>query len=221
VLSRGSYAEKDQSYALWAVSQEALSRTIFPLGEKKKPEVRELARRIGLRNAEKQESFEICFVPDDRYDRFLVERVAGLGERLAGGQVVMNGEVVGTHKGYPFYTIGQRKGLGAFGRKVYVTGIDSETNTVHIGSDDDLRHRNLVASRVNWSGIAAPKGPIRVTAKVRYKDDATAATAEMTAEGRLRVTFDEPKRAITPGQSVVLYDGSDLLGGGVIEGFAA
>jgi tRNA-specific 2-thiouridylase len=220
VLSRGAYAEKDQSYALWAVPQEALRRTLFPLGDRTKPQVREIARSLGLRNAAKQESFEICFVPDDRYDRFLAERVEGLEQRLEGGPIVLRGEVVGTHRGYPFYTIGQRKGLGAFGRKVYVTGIDSESNTVYIGSDDDLQHRALVASRVNWSGIDAPTGTLRVTAKVRYKDEATPATAEIAPDGRLHVAFDAPKRAITPGQSVVLYDGPDLLGGGIIEGLA-
>jgi tRNA-specific 2-thiouridylase len=221
VLSRGVYAEKDQSYALWAVAQEALSRTLFPLGGRTKPDVRELARRFGLRNAAKQESFEICFVPDDRYDRFLKERVTGLSERLSGGEVIMDGRVVGHHQGYPFYTVGQRRGLGAFGKKVYVTSIDSSTNTIVIGSDEDLMQKTLVASRVNWSGIDRPDQRIRVTAKVRYKDDATPAVAEALPDGRLRVTFDEPKRAITPGQSVVLYQGDDLLGGGIIEGVSA
>jgi tRNA-specific 2-thiouridylase len=218
VLSRGRFSEKDQSYALWAVSQEALSRTMFPLGELTKPEVRALAVQYGLRNAAKQESFEICFIPDDRYDRFLRERIPGLEGRVANGPLVMDGTVVGTHKGYPFYTIGQRKGLGAFAQKVYVTKIDSETNTVHIGTDDQLHARTLVASRWNWVGVESPSVPLNVTAKIRYKDDATPAMAEVLPDGRIRVTFLEAKRAITPGQSVVLYDGEDVLGGGIIEG---
>lgn len=219
VLSRGTYSEKDQSYALWAVSQEALSKTIFPLGKKTKPEVRQLAERFGLRTAHKQESFEICFVPDDNYSRFLTERIPDLHERVSGGEIVMGEKVVGKHAGYPFYTIGQRKNIGAYGQKMYVTEIDAETNRIRIGTDDELHHRKLIAGKVNWSGIAGISGSeaMRVQAKVRYKDDAADAEVRVEADGRLSVVFDEPKRAITPGQSVVLYDGEDVLGGGVIE----
>lgn len=217
ILSRGKYAEKDQSYALWAVSQSALGKTLFPLGEKTKPEVRALAESLGLRNARKNESFEICFVPDNRYERFLKERIPDLQERVESGDILQDGKVVGKHGGYPFYTIGQRRNIGAYGKKMYVTNIDSESNIIEIGMDKDLHKRTLIAAQVNWSGIEVIEGPLKVQAKVRYKDDATDAMVFPEDSGRIRVTFDEPKRAITPGQSVVLYDGEDLLGGGVIE----
>ena len=217
VISRGMYEQKDQSYALWAVSQVALGKTIFPLGQLTKPEVREIARRLDLRNAAKDESYEICFVADNNYERFLKEQVPDLESRVSGGEVIEGNEVVGSHKGFPFYTIGQRKGIGAFGRKMYVTGIDSQKNRISIGSAGQLDHRELIASGVNWSGLDRPVTEIRVTAKVRYKDNDTAASVQPLDDGMIRVTFDDPKRAITPGQSVVLYNGDDLVGGGIVE----
>ena len=217
ILSRGKYAEKDQSYALWAVTQNSLSKTMFPLGELTKPEVRVLAEQYGLINAQKQESFEICFVPDDRYERFLNERVSNLQERVSDGDIIQNGKVVGKHNGYPFYTIGQRRNLGAYKQKMYVTAIESQTNTIRIGSDAELHHRTLIADQVNWSSIAGLEGSMRVQAKVRYKDEGTDAFISIQQSGKIRVTFDHPKRAITPGQSVVVYDSDDLLCGGIIE----
>jgi tRNA-specific 2-thiouridylase len=216
ILSRGKYAEKDQSYALWAVMQEALSKTMFPLGGLTKPEVRQLAEHYGLINARKQESFEICFVPDDNYVRFLNEHIPNLQERVSNGDIVQDGKVVGKHNGYPFYTIGQRRNIGAHKQKMYVTAIDSKTNTIKIGQDAKLHHRTLIADQVNWSGIAGLEGNMRVQAKVRYKDEGTDALVSLEESGKIRVTFDQPKRAITPGQSVVVYDGEDLLCGGVI-----
>jgi len=217
ILSRGKYAERDQSYALWAVPQNSLSKTMFPLGELTKPQVRVLAEEYGLMNAGKQESFEICFVPDDRYERFLNERIPDLQEQVSGGDIVQNGKVVGKHNGYPFYTIGQRRNIGAHKQKMYVTAIESQTNTIQIGPDTELYHRILIADQVNWSGIAGIEGSMRVQAKVRYKDEGTDALVSVGESGKIRVTFDQPKRAITPGQSVVVYDGDDLLCGGVIE----
>jgi tRNA-specific 2-thiouridylase len=216
ILSRGKYTEKDQSYALWAVKQEALSKTIFPLGELTKPEVRDLAEQYGLVNARKHESFEICFVPDDNYVRFISDHIPDLPKRVSGGDIVHDGKVVGKHDGYPFYTIGQRRNIGAHKRKMYVTAIDSKTNTIHIGPNADLHHRTLIADQVNWS-IAGLERSLRVQAKVRYKDEGTDALFSLEELGKIRVTFDQPKRAITPGQSVVLYDGDDLLCGAVIE----
>lgn len=217
VVARGRSEEKDQSYALWAVSQGALSKTMFPLGELSKPEVRSMASELGLRTAMKQESYEICFVPDDRYDRFLNERIPDLQQRLAGGEILSDGKVVGHHQGYPFYTVGQRKGIGSYGKKMYVTGTDRERNTVSIGSDDALFRRNLIATGANWMGGDPALGTLRVQAKVRYKDEATPATVIVVSESTFRLAFDEPKRAITPGQSVVMYDGEVVVGGGVIE----
>jgi tRNA-specific 2-thiouridylase len=217
IISRGKDLDKDQSYALWAVPQPALQRTLFPVGEMTKPEVREIAVKFGLNNAWKEESYEICFIPDNRYERFLNERIPGLQKRVSAGNIVHKGNVVGKHNGYPFYTIGQRHNIGAYGQKMYVTEIDSTMNTIKIGLYSDLLHRTLIASQVNWSGIDEIKGSLHVQAKVRYKDEATEATVFPEANGGIRVTFDQSKRAITPGQSVVLYDNEDLLGGGVIE----
>jgi tRNA-specific 2-thiouridylase len=217
ILSRGKYAEKDQSYALWAVTQEALGKTMFPLGEMTKPEVRSLAEQFELINARKHESYEICFVPDDKYERFLNERVPDLQGKVSGGDIIQNGNIVGKHKGYPYYTIGQRRNIGAYGKKMYVTEIDSKTNTIKIGNDGELHHRVLIADQVNWSGLVKLDKNLRVQARVRYMDRGTDAVVSLEAKGKIKVTFDQPKRAITPGQSVVIYDGDDVLCGGVIE----
>ena len=217
ILSRGKYAEKDQSYALWAVTQEALGKTMFPLGEMTKPEVRMLAEQYELINARKHESYEICFVADDNYERFLKDRIPDLQRQVSGGDIMQNGNVVGKHNGYPFYTIGQRRNIGAHGQKMYVTEIDNTTNTIKIGTDNELHHRTLIAGQVNWSGIAVLDKNLRVQARVRYKDKGTDALVSLEENGNIKVTFDQPKRAITPGQSVVLYDGDDVLCGGVIE----
>lgn len=217
VVSKSVNELKDQSYALWAVSQKALSKTMFPLGGMFKPEVRKLAQQFGLRTAEKQESYEICFVADDNYERFLKEQVSEIETEIAGGKIVRNGEVVGSHRGFPFYTIGQRKGIGAFGERVYVTEIDSENNTIHIGNDGDLLKRTLLAGRVNLIGRSELTDGMPVQAKVRYKDEATPAKVFLEAQNTIRIVFDEPKRAITPGQSVVLYDGDDVVGGAIID----
>ena len=217
ILSRATYGAKDQSYALWAVSQEALSKTLFPLGEMEKKDVRALAEQYELINARKHESYEICFVPDDNYERFLNERVPDLQQRVSNGDIILDGKIVGKHKGYPFYTIGQRRNIGAHGQKMYVTEIDSNANTITIGRDTDLHHRTLIASQVNWSGIAGLEKDIRVQASVRYMDKGTDALVSLEENGNIKVTFDQPKRAITPGQSVVLYEGNDVLCGGVIE----
>jgi tRNA-specific 2-thiouridylase len=217
VVSRSLYDAKDQSYALWGVSQDALKRTWFPLGGMTKPEVRELARRFELKNASKEESFEICFVADNDYSRFLKERVPYLEKQVATGDIVMNGKVVGNHAGYPFYTIGQRKGIGAHGRPVYVTGIDKNANVISIGPGPDLMHTVLVARQTNMVGRSEIVDGMTVQAKVRYKDDPTPARAFNEPDGGFRVIFENPKRAITPGQSVVLYESDDIVGGGIIE----
>ncbi|HLF19315.1 MAG TPA: tRNA 2-thiouridine(34) synthase MnmA [Bacteroidota bacterium] len=216
IIARAKFAQKDQSYALWAVSQESLSKTLFPLGEKTKPEVRELAQQFGLRTAQKEESYEICFVADNDYGRFVKERAVQLNLEISDGDVMFDGKVVGKHQGYPFYTVGQRKGVGAYGRKVYVTEIEAETNTVHIGADKELYHRTLLARGANWVGLPGLTDEVQATAMVRYKDFPESASVYPHGNG-FRVVFDKPKRAITPGQSVVLYDGDDLLGGGIIE----
>lgn len=217
VVSKAVNDSKDQSYALWALSQSALKKTMFPLGGMHKQEVRQLAQKFGLRNADKQESFEICFVADNNYERFLKERQPELESRVLGGDIVRDGEVVGKHRGYPFYTIGQRRGIGAYGKPMYVTAIDSATNSIRIGGERDLFHRGLRARSLNMISRSELSDGMPVYAKVRYKDEASPARVFAEGDGEFRVVFDEPKRAITPGQSVVLYDGEDVVGGGVID----
>ena len=216
-IFRPVHKNKDQTYALWGLSQYALSRTLFPVGEMSKPQVREIAVKHGLKTATKEESYEICFVPDNDYRRFLGERTPQLDNQISEGDILRDGKVVGKHRGFPYYTIGQRSGIGAHGERVYVTGIDARNNTVMIGRYEDLLHTGLVAKDVNLIGLDSLNGGTRVQAQVRYKDTASPATVFAEDEDRIRVTFDEPKRAITPGQSVVMYDGERLVGGGVIE----
>ena len=217
ILSTGKYAEKDQSYSLWAITQEALSKTMFPLGEMTKPEVRALAEHYELINARKHESYEICFVPDDNYERFLKERIPNLQEKVSNGDIVQDGNVVGKHSGYPFYTIGQRRNIGAHGQKMYVTEIDSINNIINIGTDNELHHRALIACQINWSGLDVLEKNLRAQARVPYMDRGADALVSLEENGKIKVTFDQPKRAITPGQSVVIYDGDDVLCGGIIE----
>jgi tRNA-specific 2-thiouridylase len=217
ILSRGNDTGKDQSYALWAVAQESLAKTIFPLSELTKPESREIARRLRLPVAGKQESYEICFIPDNDYTRFLKEKVEGLEESVANGEIVRDGEVIGHHSGYPFYTIGQRRGLGVSAPEpLFVIGIFPETNRIEVGTADALMHRGLRATNINMIKYASLDEPKRVVAKIRYKDEGAPALARTLDDGTLEVLFDEPRRAITKGQSVVLYEGDDVVGGGVI-----
>ncbi|MEO5929565.1 MAG: aminomethyltransferase beta-barrel domain-containing protein, partial [Candidatus Kapaibacterium sp.] len=173
-------------------------------------------RRLAV--AGKRESYEICFIPDNDYNRFLKENVEGLEERVAGGEIVKDGEVIGHHSGFPFYTVGQRKGLGLSSPEpLYVIDIDSGTNRVYVGGTEELMHRGLRAERVNLIKYAAIDKPMRLTAKIRYKDEGAPALVRTLPDGTLEVKFEEPRRAITKGQSVVLYDGDDVVGGGVIR----
>jgi len=218
VVSCGRDRSKDQSYALWGVTQDSLARTLFPLAELTKSEARELAVTYGLPVAAKGESYEICFIPDDDYERFLKERVAGLAERVGGGDIVLNGAVIGKHRGYPFYTVGQRKGLGvATGDPLYVTGIDPANNRIELGPDDALYHSGLIARKVTMQKYAECRVPLRLEAKIRYKDAGGAALVQTLSDGRVRVDFQAKRRAITPGQSVVFYEGDDVVGGGIID----
>jgi len=218
VVSRGNDSNKDQSYAMWTLTQESLSRTIFPLGHLTKPYVRELASKYGLRTASKSESFEICFIPDNDYNRFLKKNVEGLEENVDGGDIVMDGEVIGKHKGFPFYTIGQRKGLGlSTPEPVYVTKIDYKNNTIEVGSNNDLMHTTLIARETNMVKYADWGDGRRVSAKIRYKDDGGEAVVYEQGNQRVKVIFDEPRRAITPGQSIVFYEGDDVVGGAIID----
>ncbi len=220
-LWQGVYKEKDQSYALWGIKQESLARTLFPLGELTKPEVRKIAEQYGLKTAQKKESMEICFVPDNDYRSFLTRAVNGLQEKLQGGELVtVSGEKVGEHRGYPFFTIGQRRGLGkGFGRPMYVIETDPQKNRVVIGEEKYLYSKELIAKNVNFISVEGPGEGLRGEAKIRYKSPAAPATIFPLDEDRVRVVFDEPQKAVTPGQSVVFYNGEQVLGGGIIESF--
>jgi tRNA-specific 2-thiouridylase len=215
-LHRGSDPEKDQSYVLWGIRRVTLDRLLFPVGGFRKEEIRALARKAGLNEvAGKPDSVEICFVPDGDHARLIRKRRPELA--TAGVVVDAAGTILGEHDGYERFTIGQRKGLGiATGRKRYVLDIVPETRTVVLGDPEDLLAGGLIASRCNWL-IGVPTGPIRCVAKIRYRNAGTLATVEATADGGARVTFAERQPAVTPGQAVVFYDGSRVLGGGWIE----
>ncbi len=220
VVSRGIDGVKDQSYALWGLPQEHLARSIFPLGEFTKPQIREMAAEMGLLSvADKPDSYEICFIPDDDYRGFLKRKVDGLEDRVSGGEFVLaDGSVVGLHEGYPFYTIGQRRGLNlALGEPVYVTHIDPATNRITVGPREELFRSALAARQLNFVGAAHLLDEREVIAQIRYKDGGAPALALQTGEDELRIVFGEARAAITPGQSVVLYDGDDVLAGGWIH----
>jgi tRNA-specific 2-thiouridylase len=220
LLKRPADVAKDQTYFLFGLTQEQLSRTIFPLGGMTKPEVRELARKHGLALAEKPDSQEICFVPGGDYKRFLDAYLAEQGESLpdtSGELVTADGQVVGEHDGIHNFTIGQRKGLGvATGSPLYVIQIKGDAGQIVVGNSEDLYSRTLRAKRVNLIAVEDVKEPMRVAVKIRHRHEPAPATLEKSAEDELLVTFDEPQRAITPGQAAVFYDGEIVLGGGWI-----
>ncbi|AFN75786.1 tRNA(5-methylaminomethyl-2-thiouridylate)-methyl transferase [Melioribacter roseus P3M-2] len=211
--------KKDQTYALWGLTQESLSRTLFPLGKYTKEEVRAIAAEFGLKTADKPDSQEICFVADNNYERFLRERIPEVINNIREGNLVYHGEIVGKHKGFPFYTIGQRRGLGvSFGKPVYVKNIDSNTNTIEIGDKEELLERRVKASDVNYVSQAILKEGEKVFGKIRYSDSAKEAVVIKSAPDSIEIEFSEPKNAVTPGQSLVLYDEKGyLLAGGIIE----
>jgi tRNA-specific 2-thiouridylase len=219
-ITRPVDLHKDQTYALWGLSQDALSKTMFPLGSLRKPEVRAIATRLGLKTAGKEESFEICFIPDNDYRRFLRERGPGGAGRPSRGPIVRGGTRVGEHDGFVNYTIGQRSGIGAHGERAYVTGIDPSGNTIEIGGEKELLRTGLIAGNLNLVSLPDFQEGLRVEAAIRYKDTASPATLYRHGDDELRVEFDQPKRAITPGQSVVFYQGESLVGGGVIDRLA-
>src|SRR6201995_5446218 len=218
VISKGKDENKDQSYVLWGVSQKNLSRTKFPLGSFSKPEIRQMALDMGQAElAKKSESYEICFVPDNDYRAFLKHKVEDLEERVAGGNFVLaDGTIVGKHEGYPFYTIGQRKGLGiALGQPMFVTRIEPETNTVVLGTPDELQRKEAWVRNLNLFKYGSITEPIEAVTKIRYKDAGTESTIVQMGE-HMKVDFDHNVSGIAPGQSAVFYEGNDLLGGGFL-----
>jgi tRNA-uridine 2-sulfurtransferase len=220
IISKGADHSKDQSYVLWGVSQESLSRTLLPLGNFTKARIREMATERGFYDlVNKSESYEICFVPDNDYRGFLKRRVEGLEERTKGGNFVLeSGKVVGTHEGYPFYTIGQRKGLGiALGYPVFVTEIRKDTNEVILGTEEHLMKNAMQVQKLNlqkYDSIPA-KGLVSTT-KIRYKDKGELSTVTQISPDLIEVIFNESVSAIAPGQAAVFYEGDDVIGGGWI-----
>jgi tRNA-specific 2-thiouridylase len=220
-LLRARDDSKDQSYFLWGLKQEQLSRSEFPLGELTKEEVRTLAREVNLPVAEKPESMELCFVPNGNYVQFIHAYSREVGRPISdakGDIVTEDGTVLGRHNGVHNYTIGQRKGLGfATGKPVYVLAIDPEKNRIIVGEDDSLRTTSFEIENVNWISIAEPSVPLRAQAKIRHKHDPSPAIVEALPGNSARLTFDSPQRAITPGQAAAIYSGDVVLAGGWIK----
>ena len=215
LLKRGRDLRKDQSYFLFSLRQDQLARAIFPLGEKTKSDTREVARHCNLKTADKEESMEICFVPDNNYGGFL--QSANLVQKTRGDIVDLHGHVLGQHDGIAFYTIGQRKGLGITTPKpVYVVELDAENNRVVVGDDSALDRDEFIADRCNWHPFDILTEPIEVTAKIRYNHPGTPATVTPMDGNRVKVKLHSPARAITPGQAAVFYQDDLVVGGGWI-----
>ncbi|MEY4927999.1 MAG: hypothetical protein RI894_2435 [Bacteroidota bacterium] len=213
---------KDQSYVLWGLSQACLERTKFPLAPYLKPQVRQMSADMGyIDMSKKGESYEICFVPDNDYRGFLRRNVAGIEEKVAGGTFIdAAGKVLGKHQGYPFFTIGQRKGLGiALGEPMYVTEIRPTTNEVMLGREDELIKNGMMVGKLNSMKYAAfPTDGSELTTKIRYHDEGALATLQYFNEESLNVSFLANVKGVAPGQSAVFYEGDDVVGGGIIMG---
>jgi tRNA-specific 2-thiouridylase len=218
-ISKGIDELKDQSYVLWGLQQDLLGRTLLPLGTYRKPAIRQMALDYGYPElAKKSESYEICFVPDNDYRGFLKRRVDGLEEKVTGGNFVdKSGKVLGQHKGYPFYTVGQRKGLDiTFGKPVYVTNIFPDTNTVMLGDEEDLNRFDMRVNKLNWIKYEGVEDGMEVTTKIRYKDKGTLSNLHNSENG-IAVRFYQEAKGVAPGQSAVFYEGDDVVGGGIIQ----
>ena len=219
IVSKGHDDWKDQSYVLWGLTQPVLAITKFPLGGFRKTEIRKMCEDWGYKElAKKSESYEICFIPDNDYRGFLKRRVNGLEEKVAGGNFILrDGTVVGKHEGYPFYTIGQRKGLNiALGKPMFVTDINPETNTVILGDEEELNRTGMIVGGINLVKYDSINDGMESISKVRYKDAGT--PSYLFNDGKnIRVEFHTQVKGIAPGQSAVMYEGNDLLGGGIIQ----
>ena len=222
VVSKAVDETKDQSYVLWGLQQDLLSRTLLPLGKYRKTEIRQMAFDYGYPElAKKSESYEICFVPDNDYRGFLKRRVNGLEEKVNGGNFIdKDGNILGQHKGYPFYTIGQRKGLDiAFGKPVFVTKIDPDANTVMLGDEEDLEQNEMTVGKLNLIKYDSITPGMEAVTKIRYKDKGTLSNLYPAGQAKdaLSVRFYENAKGIAPGQSAVFYEGDDVIGGGIIQ----
>lgn len=219
IISKGRDNNKDQTYVLWGLTQDVLSRTMFPLADYTKPEVREIAVKEGLDYlAKKHESYDICFIPDNDYRKFLSNKVPETIEKIGQGDFIYHGKVVGKHKGYPFYTIGQRKGLEiALGQSVYVKEIIPEKNQVVLGDKEELAQQIVRIRDYNLIKYEQLPDNFQALVKIRYKDPGKSATIHTVDDRHLEIIFHEPVYAVAPGQSAVFYEGDDLVGGGFIE----
>ena len=218
-ISMGKDENKDQSYALWGISQKNLSRTIFPLGDMEKSEIKRIAIERGYDNlVKKSESYEICFVPDNDYRGFLRHRVDNINEKVKKGNFIdENGKIIGKHEGYPYYTIGQRKGLGlALGYPVYVPEINKTKNEVTVGTFNELQRDGMYVDKLNFMKFDSIDGKIDSITKIRYNDRGSRAVIEQI-DNSIKVFFGNGVTAITPGQAAVFYDGKDVIGGGWIR----
>jgi len=218
-LSKGLDETKDQSYVLWGLDQELMSRTIMPLGKYRKSEIRQMAFDLGYPElSKKAESYEICFVPDNDYRGFLKRNVPNLEITVANGWFTdINGKRLGKHKGYPFYTIGQRKGLEiALGKPAYVAAINPETNTVVLGDETYLEKSTMLVKGINFQKYEVITDGIESITKIRYKDKGALSILSME-DDNVKVQFYEPVKSIAPGQSAVFYEGDDVIGGGIIR----
>ncbi len=219
VITKGIDETKDQSYVLWGLQQDLLARTLLPLGNFRKTVIRQMAHDFGYPElAKKSESYEICFVPDNDYRGFLKRKVANLETEVAGGFFVdKTGKILGQHKGYPFYTIGQRKGLDiALGKPAYVTHIDPETNMVVLGDEEDLEREEMQVNKLNWIKYKGMDAPMELMTKIRYKDNGSLSLVSPNSSG-VSVRFFDKAKGIAPGQSAVFYEGDDVVGGGIIQ----
>jgi tRNA-specific 2-thiouridylase len=209
---------KDQSYALWQVSQYALSKTILPIGNYKKTEIRRIAKELGLKSAETPDSQEICFVPNNDYRELLQMRVPDLDKKIGEGDILYHNKKIGVHKGYPFYTIGQRRGLNiSLGKPVYVSKIDAINNLIFVDDAKELYSTSFIVKDINLMMYDKIEAPMKAKVKIRYKDNGDTAAIEQIDTAKIKITFDSPKKSITPGQSAVFYEGNDVIGGGTID----
>ena len=218
-IRKGIDETKDQSYVLWGLQQDLLSRTLLPLGTYRKSAIRQMAHDFGYPElAKKSESYEICFVPDNDYRGFLKRKITGLEEKVDGGYFVdKTGKILGSHKGYPFYTVGQRKGLDiALGKPAFVTEIIPESNTIVLGEEDDLNKNEMKVAGINWVKYDGVIDGMEAITKIRYKDKGALSTLH-TYEKGINVRFYEDVKGIAPGQSAVFYEGDDVIGGGIIQ----
>jgi tRNA-uridine 2-sulfurtransferase len=209
---------KDQTYALWRLSQFALSKSLFPLGNYNKTQIREIAKKTNLKSAETPDSQEICFVPDNDYRQLLQIRIPDVISKFNNGDIIYKDKPIGKHKGFAFYTIGQRKGLNiSLGKPVYVSKIDAERNIVFVDDEEKLYNTGFIANEINLMLTEKIDKPVKAKVKIRYKDEGSDAVVEQIDSDKIKVIFDKPKKSITPGQSAVFYIGVDVLGGGIID----